>query len=98
MICVYSYIDTGYIQSLARGCVGLRVPLFLEIPLSPEETQQELEPMIQEPPPHLEDVLANVLRGTSGSPRFLLKGSLKGDIDIGIDRDVDVDIDAWRSL
>ena len=29
-----------------------------------------------------------------GSPRFPLKGSLKGDIDIGIGIDVDIDIDS----
>ena len=33
-------------------------------------------------------------RGTPGIPRFPLKGSFKGDIDIGIDIDVDIDLDA----
>ena len=28
-----------------------------------------------------------------GSPRFPLKGSFTGDVDIGIDIDIDVDID-----
>ena len=31
-------------------------------------------------------------RGAWGSPRFPLKGSFKGDIDIGIDIDVDINI------
>ena len=32
------------------------------------------------------------VRGTPGSPRFPVKGCLKGDIDIGVDIDVDIDI------
>ena len=30
---------------------------------------------------------------TQGSPRFPLKGSFKGDVDIGMDIDVDIDMD-----
>ena len=30
-------------------------------------------------------------QGTLGSPRFPLKGSFKGDVDIGIDIDVDME-------
>ena len=33
-----------------------------------------------------------------GNPRFPLKGSFKGDVDIGIDIDIDVDIDALWGL
>ena len=38
---------------------------------------------------HLAEDLGEVL----GKPRFPLKGSFKGDVDIGIDRDVDIELD-----
>ena len=47
---------------------------------------------LDEQRPHPRQLSGISDRGTWGSPRFPLKGSFKGDIDIGIDMDVDIDI------
>ena len=39
-----------------------------------------------------------LLGWTSGSPRFPLKGSFKGDIEVGLDIDEDIDLDGLWGL
>ena len=59
---------------------------------NPESVWEHGYPIPRSSSLHLHGGLGPLMLGkTPGSPRFPLKGSFKGDIDMGIDVDVDID-------